>query len=79
MIVEPLASGMAKNLNLSVEFALSEGLNDTFETNGRKERKEFNHGTHWKHGKVKSKNKNKNNAKMKRKKHYFFDRSWLRI
>ena len=27
MIVEPLASRMAKNLNLSVDFAIGEGLN----------------------------------------------------
>jgi len=35
MIVEHYAIGMAKNLNLSVDFALGEGLNGTFKANGR--------------------------------------------
>ena len=35
MIVERLALGMVKNLNLSVDFAFSEGLNGAFKTNGR--------------------------------------------
>ena len=38
MIVERLAWGMVKNLNLLVDFALDEGLNDTFKTNGREEK-----------------------------------------
>jgi hypothetical protein len=38
MIVERLALGMAKNLNLSVDFAFGEGLNGAFETNGREEK-----------------------------------------
>jgi hypothetical protein len=37
MIVERLAIGMVKNLNLSEDLALSEGLNGTFKTNGREE------------------------------------------
>ncbi len=42
MIVERLALGMVKSLNLSGDFALGEGLNGTFETNGREE-KLFSH------------------------------------
>ena len=38
MIVERLALGMAKNLNLSVDFAYGEGLNDTFKANGSEEK-----------------------------------------
>jgi hypothetical protein len=41
MIVEPLAKGTVKNLNLSVDFALGESLNDTFKTNGRIENLKF--------------------------------------
>ena len=41
MIVERFVLGMVKNLNLSVDFALGEGLNDTFETNGREEKLKF--------------------------------------
>ena len=40
MIVECLALGMAKNLNLSGDFAFGEGLNGTFKTNGREEKPE---------------------------------------
>ena len=46
MIVERFALGMAKNLNLSVDIAFSEGLNGTFKTNGREEREESNHRFH---------------------------------
>ena len=38
MIVERFALGMAKNLNLSVDFGLGECLNGTFEINGREEK-----------------------------------------
>jgi hypothetical protein len=38
MIVEHLATGIEKNLNLSVDFALSEDLNGFFKTNGREEK-----------------------------------------
>ena len=38
MIVERFALGTAKNLNLSVDFALGKGLNGTFKTNGIKEK-----------------------------------------
>ena len=37
MIVERFALGMAKNLNLSVDFALGEGLKGTYNAKGRKE------------------------------------------
>ena len=39
MIVERFALGMVKNLNLSVDFALGEGLNSAFKSNGREEEK----------------------------------------
>ena len=35
MIVELLASGMAENLNLSVDFAFGKGLHGAFKTNRR--------------------------------------------
>jgi len=38
MIVERLASGMAKNLHLSVGLAIGEGLNGTFGTNWKEEK-----------------------------------------
>ena len=38
MIVERFALGTVKNLNLSEDFALSEGVNGTFKTDGREER-----------------------------------------
>ena len=41
MIVERLALGTVKNLNLSEDFALSEGVNGTFKTDGREERPIF--------------------------------------
>jgi hypothetical protein len=41
MIVERFALGTAKNLNLSEDFALSEGVNGTFKTNGREEKPIF--------------------------------------
>ena len=46
MIVERFAIGMVKNLNLSVDFALGEGLNGTFKVNGREERQKSNHRFH---------------------------------
>ncbi len=41
MIVESFALGTAKNLKLSEDFALSEGVNGTFKTDGREERPIF--------------------------------------
>ena len=41
MIVERFALGTVKNLNLSEDFALSEGVNGTFKTDGREERPIF--------------------------------------
>ena len=41
MIVEHFALGKVKNLNLSENFALSEGVNGTFKTDGREERPFF--------------------------------------
>jgi hypothetical protein len=38
MIVELLASGMVKNLNLLVDYAFGEGLNGIFKTNWREEK-----------------------------------------
>ena len=38
MIVERLALGIAKNLNLLTYFAFGDVLNGAFETNGRKEK-----------------------------------------
>ena len=46
MNVERFAIGMVKNLNLSVDFALGEGLNGTFKVNGREERQKSNHRFH---------------------------------
>ena len=46
MIVERFALGTAKNLNLSEDFAIGEGLNGAFKTNGREEREESNHRFH---------------------------------
>ena len=43
MIVERFAIGMVKKLNLSVEFAIGEGLNSAFKANGREERQKSNH------------------------------------
>jgi hypothetical protein len=43
MIVECFALGIAKNLNLSVDFAIGKGLNGTFKANGGEERDKSNH------------------------------------
>ena len=41
MIVERFALGTVKNLNRSEDFALGEGINGTFKTDGREERPIF--------------------------------------
>ena len=41
MIVERFALGTVKNLNRSEDFALGEGINGTFKTEGREERPIF--------------------------------------